>query len=40
MLRAQARMLQPLPAPQRKVFMEMLERLVREHEDGKPVSGA
>jgi DNA-binding MarR family transcriptional regulator len=40
MLRAQARMLQPLPAPQRKVFMEMLDRLVREHQDGKPVSGA
>ena len=39
MLRAQARMLEPLPEPQRTAFMEMLGLLVHAHQDGKPPSG-
>jgi len=34
MLAAQARILAPLPSEQRTLFMGMLERLVRAHQDG------
>ena len=40
MLRAQARMLEPLPEPQRTAFMEMLGHLVHAHQDGKPANSA
>jgi DNA-binding MarR family transcriptional regulator len=36
MLAAQERILDPLPEPQRRAFMDMLERLVRAHQDGWP----
>lgn len=40
MLRAQARMLTPLPASERAAFMHMLDRLVRAHQDSKPSGSA
>jgi len=40
MLRAQARMLEPLPASERTAFMRMLDRLVHAHQDSKPSGGA
>jgi DNA-binding MarR family transcriptional regulator len=36
MLAAQQRILEPLPEAQRTAFMDMLERLVRAHQDGRP----
>ena len=36
MLTAQQRILDPLPQAQRRSFMDMLERLVRAHQDGWP----
>jgi DNA-binding MarR family transcriptional regulator len=36
MLAAQTRILAPLSEEQRPVFMEMMERLVRAHQDGRP----
>lgn len=39
MLRAQARMLEPLAEPQRAAFMDMLRCLVQAHQNGKPPSG-
>jgi len=36
MLTAQQRILDPLPEAQRRSFMDMLEHLVRAHQDGRP----